>query len=321
MGFRLVLSGLYESEDEVIFVIHAKPTSWGMGVLLQPGSFLARLGYQRQQRCPVIEDDCFWVPIAKLQRDPFVDRDLVERVHAAFGAHADRLPKAYEAYKQIVDAFRVADTDNLDLFPELRDYQPLVLKLPPGGIPDWADAEMPPSYGAALEDAKRSIGEVKELRTIAGLLWATGEDLEVAVRDAFRDIGYTAQRTAKGTTYDVTVELAPSKRFLVEVTGVEGMLKKDSNKIGQALAAQQVAQAGDRILIALNAHRETPVKKRAGLEPVSREALDLLTRLNVSVIETSHLFEIWKAHTTDSALATTRVGDLYSAPGGLFSRA
>lgn len=322
MGFRLVLSALHESEREFALIIHAKATLRSLSTVLAPEAFLARLGYQYEKACPVLEDKCFWLQLAELRGGPFFDDDRVQRIHDVFEAHADKLPQAYEAYKQIASLMRVVEADQLDLFPELRQFKPLVLTPSPESLPKWVVDELPPEYATAMTELRRVSTEIHNLRSIAGLLWATGEDLETAVQDAFRAMGYQAELTAPGVTYDVNVDIGSGKRFLVEATGIGGMLKKDTPKIGQVLQTLQQEVTGpiDRVLVAANPHRDTALKQRVKLEPVSPEAEGLLKGLGVAVIETAHLYEIWRRYLTDPAMARTQVDNLHAAAGGLFPR-
>jgi len=83
-------------------------------------------------------------------------------------------------------------------------------------------------------------------------------------------------------------------------------LKKDSNKIGQALQAlQQDAGDGDRVVVAVNSHRKEPLAVRADREQVTENALALLAGLKVNVVTTAHLFGIWKQSLDDRSGAGT----------------
>src|ERR1700730_7204876 len=116
-------------------------------------------------------------------------------------------------------------------------------------------------------------------------------------------MGFTAEMTKPGETYDVDVVLGPG-RLLVEVTGIEGQITKGSKKIAQVLAAlQKKAQAGDRVCIAVNAYRNHRLSERARLEVMTREAGELLQRLNAFVHTTSDLFNVWKLSLSDPVRA------------------
>jgi hypothetical protein len=106
---------------------------------------------------------------------------------------------------------------------------------------------------------------------------------------------------------------------LVEVTGIDGLLKKDSVKIGQVVQVLQTeASPDDRVVVALNAHRNTPLKERDGSEFVTKEALGLLTGLEANIVPTSTFFEIWRTSLSEKGQARERIEELYSLGGGLF---
>lgn len=319
-SFRATLSALSQDEDAVTFVIHVVPTSWTLSGL-RPEEFLQRIGYEHFQRgCPFENGGpCLWRPLTTLRRNPFLDSDHVDRVHHAFQTHAQRLPDLYSGMKNLLSMITLPGTDDIDLFPQLRQLPVPVLQPLPGALPDWVAKEMPAKF-AELRDQSISLNEAfGRMRSVACLLWEQGDPLEDAVRDAFRDLGYEADRTAKAKTYDVLVKIGEGRRLLVEVGGMNGALKKDSTKIGQALQAlQQEAGPGDHIVLAINAHREKPVAERSSLEPVSPEALALITGLRVSLITTADFFGLWKLAQTALDAARSRIQDLHAHEGGRF---
>ena len=118
----------------------------------------------------------------------------------------------------------------------------------------------------------------------------------------------------------MTVNLDDTRRLLIEVTGIDGLLKKDSNKIAQALQTlQQDAGNGDRVVIAVNSHRKKPLADRGGLESVTDTALPLLQGLKVNVVTTATLFAIWKQSLIDRELARSQINSLHQFDGGMFT--
>ena len=186
--------------------------------------------------------------------------------------------------------------------------------------PAWALEHLPPDYA----DAVRQIAELQErerrLRRMSGLLWETGEPLNRLVRDAFREIGFPAETTAPGATFDVVVSLSVG-RLLVEVTGIDGAVNKASKKIAQVLNAKQsVAADGDRVCIAVNAHRTAPIEERKGREIVTRDALGLLVGLDAVVFTTSDLYRIWLLARTAPEAARSQVEAIRTARAGIVIR-
>jgi len=188
------------------------------------------------------------------------------------------------------------------------------------GAPEWLDAESPKRTIEIKEEIRRLRDEARTIAKITNLLWQTGKALNEAVRDAFRQIGYRAELTAPGATYDVTVDLDTSRRLLIEVTGIEDLVRKSSNKIGQVLQTKtKEANAGDRVVLAINAHRLTPLADRAQLEIVTPDALQLLTGLTAVTVSTVTFYRMWELAQTDSAAAKQLIEDLFAAPAGVFT--
>jgi hypothetical protein len=187
-------------------------------------------------------------------------------------------------------------------------------------MPEWVIAELPTRFTEVEVEIHRLKEEATRLRSVAALLWETGGTLEEAVCETFRALDYKSDQTTKSKTYDITVNLGGNKRLLVEVTGIEGALKKDSNKIAQALQAlQQEVREGDRVVLGCNVYRLRPVKERAALEAVTPDALTLITKLGVNVVTTLTLFEVWKLSLTNREAARGRINDLHAWSGGLFT--
>lgn len=186
--------------------------------------------------------------------------------------------------------------------------------------PNWVLKELPPEHARLVAEIEKLQEAERRLRRIAGLLWETGEALNKIVRDAFREIGFVADLTSPGKTFDVTVTL-PEGRLLVEVTGIDGQIVKASKKITQVLDAHRhEAQAGDRVCLLVNAYRQTEPQERAELEIVSPEALRLLVGLDAVILSSVDLFKIWKAsRSRKDEAAHDAVLKLRTTPPGMFA--
>jgi hypothetical protein len=183
--------------------------------------------------------------------------------------------------------------------------------------PQWSIDELPSDYPNIVAEIERLQEEERRLRRMAGLLYETGDPLERLVRDVFRELGFRADHTAAGATYDVDVAL-PSGRLLIEVTGIDGQINKGSKKITQVLSVIQTVAAGnDRICVAANVYRDRSLSDRRGLEITTKDALDLLTRLNAVVFTTADLFAVWKLSIVDQPAAAAKLQGLQTAPPGV----
>ena len=111
------------------------------------------------------------------------------------------------------------------------------------------------------------------------------------------------------------VELNADEHLLVEVTGIDGSIRKASGKIGQALQTRQEARDTDRAVLLANTHRQLPVPERSNHRAVTNDALKLLVGMNVVVATTSTLFMLWADGSKESARRW--VEGMLKAPGGM----
>jgi len=127
----------------------------------------------------------------------------------------------------------------------------------------------------------------------SALLWQKGEKLETAVADTFSIAGFAVTQTIQGATYDLLVsDQTRPERLLIEVTGTDGGLSKGSRKISQVVDALQTEhKPGDRIVLALNAQINKPPPERSDV--VTKDALSILGGLDVVIVLTPTLFDIW----------------------------
>jgi hypothetical protein len=189
-----------------------------------------------------------------------------------------------------------------------------------GQTPDWLPKHLPPRIEAIREEMTRLDEESRRLLRFFALLWQTGQALNDAVRDTFHALGFSADLTDPGKTYDVSVELGQGGRLLIEVTGIEGSVHKASNKIAQVLqAVTQEAGVGDRVVLAVNAYRKKPPTERAALEIATREATDLLVGMKAVIVTTITLHAIWELSINDKDAARSQIEALYAGPPGIFS--
>ena len=181
-----------------------------------------------------------------------------------------------------------------------------------GASPQWALDALPPQFQAGTDEIARLREDVDRIESMGRLLWQTGTPLEEAVCDVFRAAGLSAERSPEGTTYDVEVKTKRQVKLLLEVTGINGKVKKESRKIGQALAAiQKHAQEPDRVAVVANTQRETPPADRDP-DPITPDALNILKGIGVAFVTTADLFEAWKRIDTDQKAGKAKLLALFA---------
>ena len=318
--FRLVLSALEEDAHAFSFVVHAT-TNWLFGSGVHPAELLSRIGYTKfGGRCPFHSNDCYWIDVARIRRGGDPGHWHTQNVHDSFKRHAELLPQLRVRYGELLALVSLPGSNRLDLFPELSTREVPLLEPSPGTLPSWVVAEMPVRFQEVERAARKALLEYDRMKKVAGLLWDGDEPLVDAVLEVFKSCGFRGQKTEKGATWDITIEIDGERRLLVEVSGIEGALKKRSNKISQTLSAKQHARDQDRVVLAMNLNREVPLLQRSSCEAVTRDAMELLTPLNVVVVQTSTLFEIWKTGLGNPEKSRAELAALHSEAAGLLIR-
>ena len=170
------------------------------------------------------------------------------------------------------------------------------------------------------EEIDKLLGEAGNIESLARLLWQDGPQLADAVHEVFNLIGFEADPAPAGSTYDVTVSLGDGKRLLVKVAGMEKSVTKKSLAVRQIFeTTQEVTGDDDRVVLAANVHRKRPVADREWLDPITGDAVMILTGLGGVLVTTSALFRIWVQSRENPEAAKDHILQLHSAEAGLFS--
>jgi hypothetical protein len=185
--------------------------------------------------------------------------------------------------------------------------------------PAWLAGALPSRVSELERQRERIDAELRRFFEMGRLIWQTGDPLCQAAVGALKDIGVEAEETAPMSTYDITATLNDQSRLLLEVTGIEGGVPKNSKKINQVLQTkQEFAQPGDRVVLAVNPYRMRPPGERTG-DILTAEAAGILRGLDVPVISTPDLFAVWVLSLSDQAAASALIRSIHTAAPGLFS--
>ncbi len=194
-------------------------------------------------------------------------------------------------------------------------------------VPEWVAHSLPErraDIDAEIEKLQRKIDKLAQesgrMESMARLLWQTGPPLEEAVCDLFSAVGFETDPAQPEASYDMTVNLGAGKRLLIKVMGTEENLTPKSREIRQVLeTAQDVAGDDDRIVVAANTHRDRPVADRESLDPVTGEALMILTGLGAVFLTTATLFRLWQLSRDDLEATADQLQQLHAAAAGSFT--
>jgi hypothetical protein len=186
------------------------------------------------------------------------------------------------------------------------------------GQPAWVTGELPAQYADLASQIERLQEDARKYENVAAVLWRTGMSLTLAVRDLFTALQYESELMENGACYDLRVHLDGGRCLLIEVVGSVDVIDRKSPHIAQILRAlQEDAGPLDRVVVAANAHCETPLSSRRQ-EPVAADALRLIQGLGANFVATSTLFGIWRYSLKDLPGARKSVTNLHTQDGGLF---
>ena len=97
----------------------------------------------------------------------------------------------------------------------------------------------------------------------------------------------------QGFTADVLAESADgSMKFGVEVTGISGAVKKDSNKLTQVMDFERVKENGEKTILAANTFRHDPLSARSSKDDFTAPVVDFLSRHPILLMTTQQLYSM-----------------------------
>lgn len=184
--------------------------------------------------------------------------------------------------------------------------------------PDWLTAEMPPGYQTRFAEIQRLSAEIQSMDRIGRLLWETGPSLYEAVAETLAALKYDTEQTTAATVPVLIVRLDSKRRLLIHVAEAEGPIEKKNPELAHAFQLlHEAAGDGDRVVLAANSDRHKPPKDRT--QPMTPDALHLLSRMGANFISTSALFSLWMSSFQDPARTRAAFDHLHAQDGGVFA--
>jgi hypothetical protein len=139
---------------------------------------------------------------------------------------------------------------------------------------------------ALAERTAQLEAELDEVRRFLPLLWATGHELEVLVRDAFRFLGAEVRDPESRSEEDGIIIDYDGRAWVLEVKGNEGSLKQkdvtDAHKHESEVLDRTEGKLVGRALLVINAERLTEPSLRQRSMPSNAERV--AARWSVSVV-------------------------------------
>jgi len=175
---------------------------------------------------------------------------------------------------------------------------------------------MPPGYQTRFAEIQRLSEELQGIDRIARLIWETGPTLQEAVRDAFTSLKFDVEFTPE-TAPQVIVKLDGKRRLLLHVRSADGAIDKKTPELSQAFQSlQETSGSDDRVVLAANAHPNVAPPDRP--DPITPEALNLITRMGVNFVTTATLFTLWTMSQQDQQRGRAFIDKLHAQDGGTF---
>jgi len=283
-NFKLVLSFLKQSTGSGEFVMHVTSNvfySFG----LQPPQFLSQIGLtQYHGQCPFLQDRCFYYVVAKAQGSfPGMEHfSQVQNIHESFKKFAASIHSLFMLYEQEETILR-----EIGLKPSGQAFfgQPIQIEIQETDTPLWVNDVKFPQLREL--EAQRGVlqKEIDQLNQFLPLLYSTGDSLEVAVLRALRFFGLDAEKTEKGFTADIRAQTPDgTKKFGLEVTGINGQIKKDSPKLTQLMEFERIKEHDEKTVLVANTYNKTPISQRKDLEDFTPQVVTFLERHPILIL-------------------------------------
>ncbi len=283
-NFNLILSYLKQSTGAAEFVMHATSnTFYSFG--LQPHNFLLRIGFRQYiGQCPFFHDNCFYTEIATTQHSIYGMEHFtqVQSIHDSFKRFAANIGKLFQLCQEEENILRDV---RLHSSSKVLFGEPIQLEIKEDDIPLWVEEVKFPKL-LELEKQKKTLQtQIDELHQFLPLLYGSGDLLENAVLQSLKFLGLEAEKTEKGFTADIRARTSDStKMFGLEVTGINGQVKKDSPKLTQLMEFERLKEHDEKTILVANTHNKTPISQRKDLEDFSPQVLSFLERNPILII-------------------------------------
>jgi len=156
--------------------------------------------------------------------------------------------------------------------------------------------------------------------TIESLLWPKSELLLIdAVHFIFKDLGFKISAGVNYQSVDRIVKIPETKMtFGAQILMSEGEVEGNHPKIHRALQFEKEKREDEKSLIIASTHIHVPLSERSQLGHISKELSHFLSRHNMSLITTHHLYELWQKAKGGEIDIFGFFENVYSHSGGTF---
>jgi hypothetical protein len=136
----------------------------------------------------------------------------------------------------------------------------------------------------------------QDFSTIESLLWPKSELLLMdTVHSIFKDLGFKISTGVNYQSVDRIVKIPETRiAFGVQILMSEGEVEGNHPKINRALQFENEKRENEKSLIIASTHIRLPLSERSQVSHISKELSHFLSRHNMSLITTHHLYDLWQ---------------------------
>jgi hypothetical protein len=174
--------------------------------------------------------------------------------------------------------------------------------------------------GKASKKESTAIKE-QDFSIIESLLWPKSELLLMdTVHSIFKDLRFKISTGINYQSVDRIVKIPQSQTaFGLQILMSEGEVEGNHPKISRALQFEKEKRENEKSLIVASTHIHLPLSERANVSHISKELSGFLSRHNMSLITTHHLYELWQKAKGGEIDIFGFFENVYSHSGGTFS--
>jgi len=136
----------------------------------------------------------------------------------------------------------------------------------------------------------------QDFSVIESLLWPKSELLLIdTIHSIFKDLGFKVSAGIKYQSVDRILRIPETHAvFGVQVLMSEGEVEGNHPKINRALQFNKEKSESEKSLIIAATHTRLPLSEMGQVPHLSKELSHFLSRHNMSLITTHHLYELWQ---------------------------
>jgi hypothetical protein len=136
----------------------------------------------------------------------------------------------------------------------------------------------------------------QDYSTVESLLWPKSELLLIdTVHSIFKDLGFKISTGINYQSVDRIVKIPETQMaFGVQILMSEGEVEGNHPKINRALQFDKEKRENEKSLIIAATHTRLPLSEMGQVPHLSKELSHFLSRHNMSLITTHHLYQLWQ---------------------------